>query len=38
MGEIPNIISISGSSLVMFSVVAFALEEIVLGKITPKHN
>jgi len=38
MGEIPNIISISGSSLVMFSVVAFALEEIVLGKITSKHN
>jgi len=31
MGEIPNAISISGSSLVMLSVVAFALEEVILG-------
>ena len=29
MGEIPNIISISGSSMVMFSVIAFAMEEII---------
>ena len=29
MGEIPNIISISGSSLVMFSVFAFAMEEVI---------
>ena len=29
MEEIPNIISISGSSLVMFSVFAFAMEEVI---------
>ena len=29
MGEIPNVISISGSSLVMFSVFAFAMEEVI---------
>jgi len=30
MGEIPNILAITGSTIVMFSVIAFALEETVL--------
>ena len=31
MGEIPNALSITGSSFVMLSVVAFALEEMIFG-------
>jgi len=31
MGEIPDLLAISGSSLVMLSVVAFALEELILS-------
>ena len=38
MSEIPNPISISGSSLVMFSVVAFALEEMILGWFRRRAN
>ena len=38
MSEIPNSISISGSSLVMFSVVAFALEEMILGWFRRRAN
>jgi len=31
MGEVPDNLSITGSSMVMFSVVAFALEELIMG-------
>lgn len=31
MGEVPDLLAISGSSLVMLSVVAFALEELILS-------
>ena len=31
MGQIPNSLSMTGSSLVMVSVVSFALEEILAG-------
>jgi len=31
MGEIPNILAVTGSTIVMFSVIAFALEETVLA-------
>eukprot|EP00088_Acartia_fossae_P056587 TRINITY_DN6589_c0_g1_i3.p1 TRINITY_DN6589_c0_g1~~TRINITY_DN6589_c0_g1_i3.p1 ORF type:complete len:511 (+),score=93.16 TRINITY_DN6589_c0_g1_i3:144-1676(+) len=30
MGEIPNVLAITGSTIVMFSVIAFALEETIL--------
>ena len=37
MGEIPNITGGCGSSLVMVSVIAFAMEEIVLKEVITKQ-
>ena len=31
MGEVPDTLAITGSSLVMMSVVAFALEDLIRG-------
>ena len=38
MGEIPNSISITGSTLVMFSVGAFALEDLILDWVSRRRE
>lgn len=38
MGELPDLLAISGSSLVMLSVMAFALEEIILRPFHPMNS